>query len=207
MSNSNQPISQNQDTSYDTISNQQELGNFKEKLNLATHNVRGINNLTKLQLWIDFCLEEKLHIVGITETKLKNNPQALTNPHYKIYTSNLLSPNTAQHRETSMGTAILVHNTLQPYIHDINTFPGTTIYIDFFFPRNKTRIISIYLPSNNKELSTRTQTQISLWTIFPDLISNDLTSLLNFHKISEPTWKGRGLTSQIDDIWTYLKSY
>ena len=147
---------QNQDTSNNTIFNQQELSNFKEKLNLATHNVRGINNLTKLHLWIDFCLQKKLHIVGITETKLKNGPQALTNPHYKIFTSNFLPPNTAQHRETSMGTALLVHNTLQPYIHDINTLPGTAIYIDFFFPGNKTRIISIYLPLNNKDLLTRT---------------------------------------------------
>ncbi|KAF0464568.1 reverse transcriptase [Gigaspora margarita] len=30
---------------------------------------------------------------------------------------------------------------------------------------------------------------------------NGLSSLLDFHKISNPTWQGRGLYSQIDDIW------
>ncbi|CAG8650688.1 10358_t:CDS:1, partial [Paraglomus brasilianum] len=30
---------------------------------------------------------------------------------------------------------------------------------------------------------------------------NGLSSLLDFHKISNPTWQGRGLKSQIDDIW------
>ena len=210
--------------------NQNDLHNFKEKINIATHNIRGINNLTKFHLWIDFCLQEKLHIVSLTETKLKDNPNATTNPHYKIFTSNY-HPTSTQSRETSLGTAILVHNTIQPYIHDINTLPGTAIYIDFFFPGNKTRVISIYLPSNNNELSTRTQKQVSLWTVeakrrnwhilllgdfnanpdthkknklplFSDLFSNNLTSLLNFHKILEPTWQGRGLNSQIDDIWT-----
>src|SRR6185437_4007747 len=134
-------IIQTQDTStpsHTLISNQDALHNFKEKINIATHNIRGINNLTKLHPWIDFCLQEKLHIISLTETKLKGNPNTITNPHYKIFISNYL-PASAQNKETSIGTAILIHNTLQPYIHNINTLPGTAIYIDFFFPGHRTR--------------------------------------------------------------------
>jgi len=212
-----------------TNNDQSELINPKEQINLATHNIRGLNNLTKLHLWLDYCLQEKLHIISLTETKLKDNSRAYTNPHYKIFVSNF-QPTSLQNRETSMGTALLVHNSLQPYIHDINIYPGTAIYVDFFFPGNKTRIISTYLPSNNADLLTRTQKQLSLWIleakrkqwhilllgdfnanfgshkksrlpIFSDLLSNNITSLMDFHKITDPTWHGRGLSSQIDDIW------
>ena len=174
--------------------NQNALYNFKEKINIATHNIRGINNLTKFHLWIDFCLQEKLHIVSLTETKLKDNPNATTNPHYKIFTSNY-HPTSTQSRETSLGTAILVHNTIQPYIHDINTLPGTAIYIDFFFPGNKTRIISIYLPSNNNEYHSgpwklKRETGIfSFWetstpTLIPTKRINYRSSLICFQTTS-----------------------
>src|SRR5260364_384152 len=119
-----------------TNNNQSELINPKEQINIATHNIRGLNNLTKFHLWLDYCLQEKLHIISLPETKLKDNPKAYTNPHYKIFVSNF-QPTSPQNRETSMGTALLIHNSLQPYIHDINMYPGTAIYIDFFFPEIK----------------------------------------------------------------------
>ena len=213
-------------SSYNTITNI--LPNIKEKINLVTHNVRGFNNYIKRQQWITYCLQKNFHIISITETKLKESSQiSLTNPYYKIYTSNYTP--ILQQREASLGTAIMVHNTVQPYIHNINAFLGTALCIDFFFPNNKTRIISVYLPSNNSDLSKRTQTQISLWsteaknknwhiiilgdfnsnnynnkkknTIFTDLTTNNCNSLLNFHNITTPTWNRNNSYSQIDDIW------
>ena len=204
--------------------------NIKEYINLATHNIRGLNNLTKLHSWIDYCIEQNLHIIALSETKLKeSSPIALTNCHYKIYTSNFI-PTSDQNREASLGSALLVHNTIQPYIHSISTYPGTAICIDFYFPGNRTRIISTYLPSNHPDLLTRTQKQISLWIyeakqknwhtiimgdfnananagrkrrlpLFTDLNTNNLTSLLNFHEITDPTWSNNTSSSQIDDIW------
>ena len=61
-----------------------------------------------------------------------------------------------------MGTALMIHNTIQPYIHNIMAFQGTILAIDFYFPNNKIRIISVYLSTNNPNLLTRTQNQITL---------------------------------------------
>jgi exonuclease III len=123
--------------------------NLNEKINIATHNVRGINDILKMQTWIEYCIEFNLHIISITETKLKESTtKSLTNPLYKIYTSNFI-PYKPNQRETSLGTALMVCNQLQPYIHKINTLPGTAICIDFFFSNNnKTCIISIYISLN-----------------------------------------------------------
>jgi len=138
--------------------------NLNEKINLTTHNIRGLNNTLKMQNWIEHCVESDLYIISITETKLRDSAtKSLTNSYYKIYTSNFLPYNLNQ-RETSLGTALMICNQLQPYIHNINTLPGTVICIDFFFPNNnKSRIISTYLPSNHLSLLKRTQSQILSW--------------------------------------------
>ena len=214
--------------SYNTLTSN--IPNIKEKINFATHNIRGFNNQIKRQQWITYCLQENLYIISITETKLKESSQlSLTNSAYKIFTSNY-TPILHQQRESSLGTALMIHNSVQPYIHNITTFPGTALSIDFFFPNNKTRIISVYLLSNNPDLSDRTQIQILLWVteaknknwhtiilgdfnsnnftkkrmkniLFTDLSTNNFTSLLNFHNITTPTWHRNNSSSQIDDIW------
>jgi len=109
----------NQDTITDNILN------IKEKINFATHNIRGFNNLIKRQQWITYCLQNNLHIISITETKLKESSQlSLTNPIYNIFTSNYTSASDQQ-RESSLGTALMVHYTVQPYIHNMQEFNNT----------------------------------------------------------------------------------
>jgi len=102
----------------------------------------------------------------MTETKIAESEYSkliLSNPYYKIYTANCNST-TAIKQESSMGTAIAVLNPLQPYIHNILTLPGTALAVDFYFPNNKRiRIISVYLPSNNKKLNTTTQNKVAIW--------------------------------------------
>ena len=45
----------------------------------------------------------------------------------------------------------MIHNTIQPYIHNIITHPEGAIAIDFFFRHDfKFRIISVYLSTSNK---------------------------------------------------------
>ena len=53
-----------------------------------------------------------------------------------------------------MRTALIIHNTIQSYIHNIIAFQGTILAIDFYFPNNKIRIISVYLSTNNPDLLT-----------------------------------------------------
>ena len=120
------------------------------------------------------------------------------------------------HCETALGTALIVHKSIQPYIYNINSLPGSAIYIDFFFPNNnKIRVISVYLPTNHPQLLKSTQSLVNIWLneaktrnwhsivlgdfnanersnkkqfpIFSSLSSNNLSSLLSFHNITDFT--------------------
>ena len=63
-----------------------------------------------------------------------------------------------------MGTAIAIKKFLQLYIHNISTFPGTALAIDLFLPnKNRFRVISIYLPCNNKALLIATHHKLLEW--------------------------------------------
>ena len=198
-------------------------------ISIATHNIQGANNQLKLQNWIEYCHDSNLHIIALTETKFTNHNSNHTNPLYFFYYANF-TPYSDEQRASSMGTALMVCRPLQPYIHDIKTFDGTALYIDFYFPSNKTRIISTYLPSvtNHPKLNRRTQEQLMHWfteaknrnwnvlllgdfnenqsrntkfPLFTNLNAANAISLLDFHNITQPTWTGPISTSQIDDIW------
>ena len=170
----------------------------------------------------------------MTETKLAKSEtlkRSLTNSLYKIYTS-CTTANQAKIKESALDTAIAIRHHLQHYIHDIQMISDTAIYIDFFFPQNnRTRIIAVYLPSNNSSLSKLTQHKIASWIhysktrsmniivlgdfnshtsrkdsnnttpLFKIMEVNDLISTLQLNKITEATWRKEQSISQIDDIW------
>ncbi|CAG8841416.1 33765_t:CDS:2, partial [Gigaspora margarita] len=146
-----------------------------QPLKIITHNIQGLGANIKFQQWLEYCNEQKAHIILIAETKWPESTTlyiSLTNPFYKIYTANC-DTETAIQREASMGTALALHSNLQPYIHSIDKVPGMAIMIDLYLPQNhKTRIISI-----------------------------GLTSLLDFNDIEEHAWSRDNSKSQIDDIW------
>ena len=71
---SNSIYNSNQGTPNNNISNYNDTTNtILEKIKIVTHNIQGLNNLTKLQQWISYYAEENLHIVSIAETKLKQS--------------------------------------------------------------------------------------------------------------------------------------
>src|SRR5260363_52303 len=101
----------------------------------------------------------------MTETKLPESttPRSfLTNPLDTIFTANN-DTSTGTVREASLGTAIAVYTSIQPYIHTIKQIPGFALLIDFFFPQAKPRIISIYLPSEPTTASRKAQKLITDW--------------------------------------------
>ena len=56
---------------------------LNNNLKIITHNVRGINNNLKRQLWLEYCNEQDIDIASITETKLaesKFTNSELNNP-------------------------------------------------------------------------------------------------------------------------------
>src|SRR5260364_84400 len=133
--------------------------NDNQSLKIITHNVQGVNTKLKFQLWLEKATELGAHIISITETKLPESTtprSSFTNPLYTIFTANN-DTSTGTVREASLGTAIAVHPSIQPYIHTIKQIPGFALLIDFFFPRAKTRISSIYLPSEPTTASRKAQ--------------------------------------------------
>src|SRR6266480_5413904 len=128
------------------------LKNNNKSILIATHNIQGMNNITKFQQWIQFCHDSQLDIISITETKLASsthNNFKFLNSYYKIFFANT-TLTSKKKQEASIGIAIAIKNLLCPYIHNIQTFKGYGIAIDLFFPGNQRyRIISIYNPCNN----------------------------------------------------------
>jgi len=58
----------------------------------------------------------------------------------------------------------MISNILRPHIHNILTYPRYSIAIDFFFKHNfKFRIISVYLPSDDLQLSLDIQNNVIQW--------------------------------------------
>src|SRR5690349_14137521 len=80
-------------------------------INLALHNIRGLNNDIKRQLWLEYCKKKNINIISITETKLAESKYTnlqLHNDTYYVYTSNTTTT-IAKKQESSMGVAIALH--------------------------------------------------------------------------------------------------
>ena len=87
---------------------------FPTQLRFCTHNVQGLNNDLKLRLWIEYCNEQNLYIISMTETKLAKTDSTqirLFNPYFQIYTSNCTETQ-ANVQPSSLGTAIAVKKDL-----------------------------------------------------------------------------------------------
>ena len=128
------------------------LPNPKEKINIVSHNVRGLNNITKKQLWEDFCITNNFNIISLTETKLTDFKTKFFNTnHFTYYLTN---------SDTSReGTGIMISNYLKSHIYKIQKHKGGAIAIDLFFKNDfKFRIISVYLSSGDITRRNKTQT-------------------------------------------------
>jgi len=207
--------------------------NFLDRLHIGTHNVQGINVALKYRNWIEYCNKNEIHIISMTETKIaesSNYKLYLANPYYDVYTANS-NDEVINKQESSMGTMIAVKKTIQPFIHNIMSSPGTAVAIDFFFPLNqRIRIISVYMPNNNNELKQATCKKIKEWMrqamtknyeiiilgdfnhdrvrdrkkpmmLFNEMEQVGMVSLMKYFDKKEETWSREGKKSQIDDIY------
>src|ERR1051325_4653379 len=102
----------------------------QQHLTIAIHNIQGYNNITKRQLWLDYCISQQFDIISLTETKLAHSQYThltLLNNNYKCFMSNNNTTNPQHPRESSAGTIILINQTLTTYIHNIQTLQDTAI--------------------------------------------------------------------------------
>ena len=122
-------------------------------LTISTHNVRGVNKLTKQNNILEEMKEKKIDILGISETKL---PQAVTkhvfkdNPKYKCFASS------NEDKHIGGEVAIILTKELEKHIEHITKVDGHIIALHMLFKKSKVYIIQVYLP-NNKSESTKYQ--------------------------------------------------
>jgi len=131
------------------------FSDFSLNLNLATYNIQGFNNPEKKFLMEKYCLQNNLHIISLTETKIAEtkNKKFYNNHQFSYYWSNCST--------SKEGTCIMIKNNLQPHIHNILNHPGEAIAIDLFFKHDyKFRIISTYLSSTNNSVHQQTQSSV-----------------------------------------------
>src|SRR5260364_452347 len=142
----NVPMSE--ETNNKTLTKKEKQPGLLENIRLVTHNVQGLNEALKYKNWMERCYEENVHIIAMSETKItesSNHKFFLANPYYEVYTANS-NEESANKQESSMGAAIAVVKTLQPYINNIVKIAGTAIAVNLFFLGNQQiRVISIYL--------------------------------------------------------------
>jgi exonuclease III len=126
--------------------------NYKYKntyIKMATHNVRGFNEETKQREMFDEYKYLGIDIIGITETKMseKKSKNILNNK--KIYRS--WWTGTMEDRKTG-GAGIAVKMGLDKHVVNVIRKMGRLISIDLIFKgKAKTRIINIYMHSNEKD--------------------------------------------------------
>jgi hypothetical protein len=196
-------------------------------LNIATHNVRGFNTITKKEAWQNYCLYNNIDIACITETKIANT----TNLHF--CNNNQFTYFWANSENSAEGAAIMIRNYLQPHIHNCQTHPGGAIALDLFFKSEvKLRIIAVYLSSTDTHRRNKTQETVISWIqqahqlnlhpiILGDFNTHDdicsssskfrLTNYLhqtNMYDLGAHvdnkhyTWSNNNSQSRIDYIWT-----
>src|SRR5438105_13181871 len=127
--NYNQQNDKNPNTPTHTLQLNQYHIDSLNSINIATHNVQGLNNSLKLQTLLEFCNNNNYHLISMTETKIvesNNSHYQLSN--YQIYISNC-NLKIAKKQELSIDTVIAVYKLLQLYIYNIQTEAGTAINI------------------------------------------------------------------------------
>ncbi|CAG8793037.1 15469_t:CDS:2, partial [Gigaspora margarita] len=74
----NTAVSDQQNTEINNIP-EEIINDQLEAINIAIYNVQRLTKKTKYQTWLTYCIEKNIHIIAISETKLKqNNDYALT---------------------------------------------------------------------------------------------------------------------------------
>src|SRR2546421_8423332 len=123
------------------------LNDSSHTISFASLNVRGINNPCKFDDILDDFINDKLSVIGLQETKLKESNadfmfQSFISSHhpndrYKAYWS--FNP-----LDSSGGVGLIVAPFVSKYIQRIHRHKSRFIAIDLFFPSKKLKVINIY---------------------------------------------------------------
>src|ERR1044072_6945150 len=133
-------------TKTNTTTQQTQTNNYP--LRILTHNVRGLNDLTKQQQLIDYMDLNNVAIFGLSETKLLTKTAQITFKKYKDkYTSYFHSD---ENSTLGTGVGIILSNEYARYVHKMASYKGRVIYVNLITKgRIKIRIIQVYLPTTS----------------------------------------------------------
>src|SRR5271170_883 len=124
---------------------------------IGTHNTRSLSD-TKKTLLLDFCHEQQIDILGITETWLPSNHRWHDpNKNFKIWLSK------PSNQYIGSGVGFIISNKWAQHVYNIVDFQNRCILIDLAFKgKIKYRILNIYNPANPSKNKLRKE--IINWT-------------------------------------------
>lgn len=132
-------------------------------IKIFTQNIRGITTQSKQLQLIHFMELNKIQILGLSETKLKDNTAKYCFKQHKDYITYFDNNSTTPH---GTGVGLIIHNTIAKYVHKVGRHKGRIIYIDLFLKgHKKLRIIQIYMNANIRERSQIEETYCILKNI------------------------------------------
>ena len=131
-------------------------------INLSTINVRGLCDLLKQKMFLQHCEFLSLDIIGLSELHFKT-----TAPTRSIEFQNDLtycSYWAPDPTSTASGVGILIRKDLKNHIHSTECFMGRLLMANFFFKqKTKLRIIQVYMPASNENLTVVLKNKIKEW--------------------------------------------
>jgi len=149
---------------------------YNTPLKFCTHNVRGLSTQSKQFQLMQYIELNNIHIMGLSETKLKNSTAKYCfkklNNYISYFENSSSSPQGA-------GVGFLIHKNVAKFIHKVGKFNGRIIYVDLFFKEhNRLRIIQIYLHANIQNRKEIDQTYNMLSNIVKEAHNNNTKIIL-----------------------------
>jgi len=120
--------------------------NSNTHLLIRSLNIRGLHNQTKLNCLLQYIIDKKYLIFGLSETKLSQTqiPKITSTPYHTIWNPTK--------NNTKAGTALIIHKTLLPHLYKTEKLESYIISCFFQFkPKIKLCISQIYIPHDLKE--------------------------------------------------------
>ena len=138
-------------------SNKQQIDFKNNTFKLGMHNIRGINKTVDQNNLLQEIKDEKIDILGLSETKLTQEVADFTfknQDNYKVFHS------CNNDQPYGSGVSILVHKKLERNIYRVERIEGYVLTINFLFKGKKRLcLIQVYLPNDQKR-SKEVQKQI-----------------------------------------------
>ena len=131
-----------------TLNIHQNGKNLSPMVTISTHNVRGINKITKQDNILEEMKERNIDILGISETKLAHTTTNFVfnnNSNYKCFTSS------SENKNRNNRVALIITKELEKHVERVTRLEGHIIAIHMLFKENKLCIIQVYLPNDKSE--------------------------------------------------------